>query len=149
MSDNDLYVIQHTFQSETPPPPSNEKKRSPTCFILFRQEMLKEKPPKMTMAQYSKLVSEKWQNLSEAERIRWKRLYEINRDYRPEPTVENSPSSSFIQNASNSTINSPAVNEFESCYDYFYCNICGFISGEPRDCKYCPSSILSRSFSFN
>jgi len=56
-------------------------KRPANCFILFRQEMMKkERPHKMTMTEYSKRVAGLWQNLSEGEKIKWRRQYEINRD---------------------------------------------------------------------
>uniref|UniRef100_U9TLH4 Uncharacterized protein n=1 Tax=Rhizophagus irregularis (strain DAOM 181602 / DAOM 197198 / MUCL 43194) TaxID=747089 RepID=U9TLH4_RHIID len=34
------------------------------------------------MSNYSKRVSEMWQNLSEDEKIEWKRRYELNREFR-------------------------------------------------------------------
>src|SRR3954452_14555398 len=61
--------------------PSPEKKRRiANCFFLFRKEMMNHRTNNITMIEYSKLVSEMWQNLSEDEKIDWKKKYEINRD---------------------------------------------------------------------
>src|SRR5690349_260161 len=85
---DEIRVIQHSFLPNT----SSDKKsrrRPANCFFLFRQEMMKERPPKITMTDYSKRVSEMWQNLSEDEKTVWKRKYEINRDFTPNNTDNN------------------------------------------------------------
>ncbi|PKC09807.1 hypothetical protein RhiirA5_498964 [Rhizophagus irregularis] len=76
---NNLYVVHHSFLSPKKST-TKRKKRSANCFLLFRQEMMKERPYKMKMSNYSKRVSEMWQNLSEDEKIEWKRRYELNRE---------------------------------------------------------------------
>jgi hypothetical protein len=76
---NNLHVVHHSFHSPRKSS-SIKKKRSANCFLLFRKEMMKERPYKMRMSNYSKRVSEMWQNLSEGEKIEWKRRYELNRE---------------------------------------------------------------------
>lgn len=72
---DNLHLVYHSVLS-TP----EKKKRTANCFLLFRKEMMNYRPSNITMIQYSKLVSEMWQNLSEDEKIDWKKKYEINRD---------------------------------------------------------------------
>ncbi|CAG8627707.1 941_t:CDS:2 [Funneliformis caledonium] len=56
------------------------RKREPNMFILYRKEMMRDKPYNMTMVRFSKLVSEKWKRLSEDEKTELQRRYQINRD---------------------------------------------------------------------
>ncbi|RIA85247.1 hypothetical protein C1645_831068 [Glomus cerebriforme] len=177
--DNNLYIVQYTF----PEKPSNKrKKRPPCCFVLFGQAMLKEKPNNTTIADFSKTISEKWQNLTEKERIEWRRLYEINRDYTPEladstetnrehtpglipyaSSIEITPELAPYSMTESSIEITPelapytsmaapsAVNEMgdsvESYYVYYYCNICGLISGEQGICGSC-FTVLSCSSNY-
>src|SRR5688572_29901769 len=72
---NTLRVVQRTAI-----PTTEKKKRVPNCFILFRQEKMKERPHNITMVEYSKLVGAMWHKLSQDEKDDWKRRYEIHRD---------------------------------------------------------------------
>src|ERR1043165_7969242 len=65
-------VVQH--------PTAERKKRKPSCFMLFRQEMMKVRPRNITMVKYSKQVSKMWHNLPQNKKNYWKKLYEIYRD---------------------------------------------------------------------
>jgi len=76
MIDN-LHVVLHSFLSKLT---SIKKKRLANCFLLFRREMMKDRPYRMKMSNYSKRVSEMWQNLPEDKKIEWKRRYELNRE---------------------------------------------------------------------
>src|SRR3954452_22658024 len=74
---NNLHV--HQYVLSTP----GKKRRTANCFFLFRKEMMNRRPNNIMMSEYSKLVSEMWQNLSEDEKVDWKKKYEINRDCSP------------------------------------------------------------------
>ncbi|RIA88774.1 hypothetical protein C1645_774140 [Glomus cerebriforme] len=77
MSSDNLHVINYSF---LPTPEVKKKKRIANCFFLFRQEMMKERPHRMTMSDYSKQVSEMWEGLSDDQKNVWKKKYELNRE---------------------------------------------------------------------
>src|ERR1051325_547511 len=74
MSDN-LRLIQYNF-----PKISEKKKRKANPFFLFRNNMKETAPNNIKMTELSKIASDSWKKLSEEEKTRWKRSYEINRD---------------------------------------------------------------------
>ncbi|CAI2167378.1 5192_t:CDS:2 [Funneliformis geosporum] len=53
-----------------------------------RAEMMRDKPYNMTMVRFSKLVSEKWKELSENEKTELQRRYQINRDQKSRNSVK-------------------------------------------------------------
>ncbi|CAI2165534.1 14857_t:CDS:1 [Funneliformis geosporum] len=72
------------FVSETPERREARSKREPNMFIMFRKNMMKHKPPNMTMRQYSKLVSKWWEKLSIDKKDELRRQYQIQRDRKKE-----------------------------------------------------------------
>ncbi|CAI2167380.1 5193_t:CDS:1 [Funneliformis geosporum] len=76
------YIKKFYFIEPKTPKAINDKKkkRTPNMFILYRKEMMKYKPYNMQMTKYSKLVSEKWKELSEVEKNELQRRYQIKRD---------------------------------------------------------------------
>ncbi|CAG8710985.1 15394_t:CDS:1 [Funneliformis caledonium] len=65
------------------------RRRKPNYFIIYRTEMMKYKPEKMTMPDYSKLVSKWWRNMSKEDKAARKRSYQIIRDQRLPNIVNN------------------------------------------------------------
>ncbi len=91
---NNNQIVFHFFEPETSKVSekkkskiSIKKKREPNMFISYRKEMMRYKPYNMAMTKYSKLVSKWWRNLSENEKTKWQRKYQINRDQNLQNTV--------------------------------------------------------------
>jgi hypothetical protein len=78
MIDN-LRVFQYTFKSETLKI-LDKKKRESNAFFLFRNDMKRRVSKNIKMTDLSKKASFEWRKMSEYEKSKWKRLYEINRD---------------------------------------------------------------------
>ncbi|CAI2181216.1 1887_t:CDS:1 [Funneliformis geosporum] len=79
MSDKEITF--YFFEPETlEEPEEKNRKREPNMFISYRNERMKDRPPNITMAEFSKIVSEEWKLLSEYEKAKWQRNYQINRD---------------------------------------------------------------------
>ncbi|CAG8578031.1 14205_t:CDS:1 [Funneliformis mosseae] len=79
----------HFFEPETSKGSEKKiRKREPNMFILYRKEMMRDKPYNMTMVRFSKLVSEKWKQLSEDEKTELQRRYQINRDQKSQNSVK-------------------------------------------------------------
>jgi len=62
-------------------------RREPNMFISYRKEMMRYKPYNIPMTKFSKLVSEKWKQLSEEEKTELQRQYQINSDQKRKNTV--------------------------------------------------------------
>ncbi|RIA79659.1 hypothetical protein C1645_745764 [Glomus cerebriforme] len=75
----DLCVFQYSFQPET----LEKKKRESNPFFLYRNYMKENAPKNIKMTELSKMASDSWRNLSDVDKAKWKRLYEINRDLPP------------------------------------------------------------------
>jgi len=73
-----LRVFQYNFQPEFKM--SEKKKRESNPFFLYRNYMKETAPKNIKMTELSKIASDSWKNLTEEEKAKWKRLYEINRD---------------------------------------------------------------------
>ncbi|CAI2196182.1 20027_t:CDS:1, partial [Funneliformis geosporum] len=56
------------------------KKKAPNMFILFRRDMMINKPPNMTMTNFSKFVSLQWKNLSDYEKAKYQKRSQLIRD---------------------------------------------------------------------
>src|SRR5436190_23142521 len=80
-----LRVVEHSAM------PTEKKKRIPNCFILYRKEMMNNRPHNITMVEYSKIVGKKWNKLPQKEKNAWKKRYEIYRDC----VLQSSPESSL------------------------------------------------------
>ncbi|CAG8530898.1 4667_t:CDS:1 [Funneliformis caledonium] len=65
-----------------------KKKKGMTPFMIYRQEKLKTRKPNMTMTEFSKEVSISWNKLSEREKMKYQRRYQIIRDQKSQKTVE-------------------------------------------------------------
>ncbi|CAG8667303.1 2063_t:CDS:1 [Funneliformis caledonium] len=66
---------------------SNPKKREPNMFITYRNERMKDRPPNITMTEFSKIVSEDWKKLSEEGKVKLQRKYQIIRDQKMQSIV--------------------------------------------------------------
>src|SRR6266540_3301089 len=88
MSDNKITF--HFFKPETSKLSEKNgipKKRGPNMFIVYRNKRMKDRPPNMTMTEFSKLVSKEWKMLSEEEKTELQRQYQINRDQVPNDEI--------------------------------------------------------------
>ncbi|CAG8673041.1 8208_t:CDS:1, partial [Funneliformis mosseae] len=56
------------------------RKKAPNMFILYRKDMMRTKPPMMTMTKFSKVISIKWKNLPDYEKAKWQRKSQLIRD---------------------------------------------------------------------
>ncbi|CAI2171557.1 1828_t:CDS:1 [Funneliformis geosporum] len=80
MSD-ELQIFHYTFNTFNEDNENRQpKRRLPNMFISYRKEMMKHKPSKMPMGEYSRLVSKWWKQLSESDKSKWQRRYHISRD---------------------------------------------------------------------
>ncbi|CAB4441523.1 unnamed protein product [Rhizophagus irregularis] len=75
----ELRVFQYSFQSETLKV-LEKRKRESNPFFLFRNDMREKAQKKLKMTELSKMASDSWKLLSEEDKAKWKRRYEINRD---------------------------------------------------------------------
>ncbi|CAI2165407.1 8995_t:CDS:1 [Funneliformis geosporum] len=66
-------------------------KKEPNMFLLYRREMMKHRRPNVSMTEFSKFVSKEWKNLSDHEKMKWKRNYQMSRDKELQNKVSTSP----------------------------------------------------------
>jgi len=84
--------------------PKKRKPRKPNIFIIYRKNMMKCKPYKMSMTDYSKLVSKWWKDLPKEEKAKMLKEYHIDRD----TDVSKSPTVTATQRYNNeSSIDCP------------------------------------------
>ncbi|CAG8631040.1 4447_t:CDS:1 [Funneliformis caledonium] len=81
----------------------SEMKKEPNMFMLYRKEMMNHRRPNTPMTEFSKLVSKEWKNLSDHEKMKWKRNYQTSRDKKLQNTdspiaIENEHKSSNFLN---------------------------------------------------
>ncbi len=77
----------HFMELETFERKDKIPRREPNMFISYRKEMMRYKPYNIPMTKFSKLVSEKWKQLSEEEKTELQRQYQINSDQKRKNTV--------------------------------------------------------------
>ncbi|CAG8464287.1 16046_t:CDS:1 [Funneliformis caledonium] len=65
-----------------------KKKKEMNPFMIYRKEKLKTRKTNMTMTEFSKEVSISWNKLSEREKMKYQRRYQIKRDQKSQKTVE-------------------------------------------------------------
>lgn len=144
----------HSFTQE-----KIKNKRVKNCFIAFRNEMLKivreNNVGNMPMKELSKIVSGLWKNLSESEKNKYRREYEVNRE------ISKTPKSMLIQEIvdlfnrllhdSSNILNLKII--IMSKVEEYIDNVCQFEEKSPESILqvyyYIYSSINNNSISFN
>lgn len=144
----------HSFLPESST--SKKKKRRANAFLLFRNAKMKDRPHKITMTDYSRILADEWKRLDEKERTYWKMQYEISRDYLPDEDHEDIatplpdedlvgplPHEDPVEPSSADIIipNNPIS------YNYL-CNNCGYIS-QDGFCITCYYACHQPYFNFN
>ncbi|RGB42607.1 hypothetical protein C1646_662121 [Rhizophagus diaphanus] len=147
MSTNKLHVIVcNTTNKKT----SLKKKKPKNIFFLYRDEMMPFRPYGMPMCDYNRIIRDKWIELSDEEKNRYRLIYEINRDV-TEDIEQTSSQTKEAQNScaactacgisiENSEICNTCVEQLyqiDSMYSYDHCKLCSSFSGNSRICIVC------------
>lgn len=153
---NELYVISCTSNKKKS---SLKKKKPKNIFFLYRDEMMHLRPHRMPMCDYNRIIRDKWNELPDKEKNRYRLIYEINRDV-TEDVEQTSSQTKEVQNScaactacgisiENSEICNTCVEQlyqFDSMNSYDHCMLCSSFSGNSRICIVCYEQFNTHRF---